>query len=156
MAAKSFPLLTIALLCLAMIAVIMGCEVSQDEAHQAEIDIADTPIEVRVTATRLVEDYEANEVAANQKYDGKVLAVSGTVESVSGGTDGAAYYVDLQSGDFSLVSVRCYFSPSRTNEITAISKGDYVTLRGKGDEGEDRNPFTIDVVGCSVINGKGG
>ena len=152
MSLNSWSSVAIAFLLLALAAVTMGCTVSQEEAEQAEIDIAGKEIEVRVTATRLADDYEANEVAANQMYDGKVLAVSGTVESVSGGTDGDAYYVDLEVGDFSLVSVRCYFSRSQLDEITAISKGDYVTLRGLGDEAEDRDPFTIDVIGCSIIN----
>ena len=71
--------LVVALLTLASI----GCAVTEEEAEQAEFDIADRPIDVRVTATRLMEDYENNTVAANQQYNGKVLAVSGTVESVS-------------------------------------------------------------------------
>ena len=127
----------------------LGCAVSQDEAEQADIDIADLPVEVRVTASRLAEDYEDNAVAANQKYDGKVLQVTGTVFAVSGGQEGSAYYVDLSTSGF-LDTVRCYFGESRLDEFTAIKKNDRVTLRGKGDEGEDRDPFTIDVVGCRI------
>lgn len=129
----------------------MGCAVSEEEAEQAEIDIADRPIEVRVTATRLMEDYENNTVAANQQYNGKVLAVSGTVESVSGGTEGDALYVELRTGDFSFTSVRCYFAPNRLNEVTVINKGDRVVLRGLGDEEKDRDPFNIEVIGCSKL-----
>ena len=143
-----FPLLVVGM----MMGTSLTCAVSQEEAEQAELDIADAQIDVRVTALRLAEDYEANEVSANQKYDGKVLAVSGTVDEVSGGTDGDAYYVDLTTGDLSLIDVRCHFGASRLDEITAIRKGDRVTLRGKGDEVKDRDPFTIDVIGCSVID----
>ena len=140
--------------CLALLVVIaLACTVSEEEVEQVELDIADAPIEVRVTARQMYNDYEGNEIAANQKYDGKVLAVSGTVEDFGGG-DGEAYYVDLVTGDFTLTSVRCHFSQSHLSDITSITKGDLVTLRGKGDEGEDRDPFTIDVVGCSVIKGE--
>ena len=128
-----------------------ACGVSEGEAEQAEIDIAGAPIEVRVTTSRLAEDYEANEIAANQKYDGKVLAISGNVEAVSGGGSGEAYYIDLSAGSLSLTTVRCHFTESHLGDITTIRKGDRVTLRGKGDEGKDRDPFTIDVIGCSVI-----
>ena len=148
---KSLSLMAIALIGLLLITVTAACGVSEDEAVQAEIDIAGAPIDVRVTASRLAEDYEANEVAANQKYDGKVLEVSGTIEAVSGGGSGDAYYVDLSAGSMSLTSVRCHFSESHLGDITSIRKGERVTLRGKGDEGEDRDPFTIDVIGCSVI-----
>ena len=129
----------------------LGCAVTEEEAEQAEIDIADRPIDVRVTATRLMEDYENNTVAANQQYNGKVLAVSGTVEAVSGGTEGDALYVELRTGDLSFISVRCYFSPSRIDEVIAINKGDRVSLRGLGDEEKDRDPFSIEVIGCSRI-----
>lgn len=127
-----------------------ACSVSQEDAGRAEREISDAPIEVRVSAVELYEDYESNEVAANLKYDGKVLAVTGIVEEVSGGDD-SAYYVDLATGDFALTNVRCYFGPGHLDELTSIGKGDQVVLRGKGDEGEDRNPFTIDVVGCSIL-----
>ena len=150
MRASPFLLIPNALIGLLLIAVVAGCVVSDEEAEQAEIDIAGAPIDVHVTAFRLAEDYEANEVAANQKYDGRVLAVSGTVEAVSGGSS-EAYYVDLSAGSVSLTSVRCHFSQDHLGDITSIRKGDRVTLRGKGDEGKDRDPFTIDVIGCSVI-----
>ena len=147
MRANPIALMAIALIGLLLMTVITACSVSEEEAEQADIDIAGAPIDVRVTAFRLAEDYEANEVAANQKYDGRVLAVSGTVEAVSGGS-GEAYYVDLSAASMSLTSVRCHFSESHLSDITSIRKGDRVTLRGKGDEGKDRDPFTIDVIGC--------
>ncbi len=134
-----------------LVLALLGCAVSEEEAEQAEIDIADRPIEVRVTATRLMEDYENNTVAANQQYNGKVLAVSGTVEEVSGGTEGDALYVALRTGDFSFVSVRCYFAPNRIDEVIAINKGDRVVLRGIRDKEKDRDPFNIEVIGCSKL-----
>ena len=129
----------------------LGCAVSEEEAEQAEIDIADQPIDIEVTAMRLVEDYDNNTVAANQKYNGKVLSVSGTIESVSGGTEGDALYVELRAGDLSFVSVRCYFAPNRLSEVTSFNKGDRVTLRGLGDEEKDRDPFNIEIIGCNKI-----
>ena len=74
------------LLCLVFLAATaLACNVTEDEVEQAELDIADAPIEVRVTASHMYDDYESNEIAANLKYDGKVLAVTGTVEDFGGG-----------------------------------------------------------------------
>ena len=138
-------------LCLVfLVATVFACDVTEDEVEQAELDIADAPIEIRVTASQMYDDYQSNKIAANQKYDGKVLAVSGTVEDFGGG-DGSAYYIDLVTGDFTIESVRCHFSRSHLDDITSLRAGDRVTLRGKGAEGEDKDPFTIDVVGCSVL-----
>ena len=80
-----------------VVAMLLACTVSEEEVEQVELDIADAPIEVRVTARQMYDDYESNKIAANQKYDGKVLAVSGTVDDFGGG-DGEAYYVDLVVG----------------------------------------------------------
>ena len=129
-----------------LVTVLLACNVSEDEVQQAELDIADAPIEVRITASQMYDDYQSNKIAANQKYDGKVIAVSGTIEDFGGG-DNSVYY-----GDLALESIRCHFSQSHLDDITSLRTGDRVTLRGKGDEREDRDPFTIDVVGCSVLN----
>ena len=127
----------------------MACSVSLDEAEEADILIADRPIEVEVSAFRMVQDYESNRLAANQKYDGNVLSIRGIVTLVSGGTDGTAYYVDLDGQVFQ--DVRCYFSEDRLDELLGISVGDRVTLKGLGAEKEDRHPATVDVIGCSVM-----
>lgn len=128
---------------------VAGCTVSEDEARQTEQGIASAPIEVRVSAVQLYDDYVANKLAANQKYDGKVLLVTGIIEDLGGGND-KAFYLDLATSDFTLVPIRCHFAQSHLDDLTSLSKGDRVTLRGKGDEEKDRDPFTIDVLGCSL------
>ena len=137
---------------LLLVAVIVACDVSEDQVQQAELDIADAPVEVRVTATRMYEDYESNKIAANQTYDGKVLEISGMISDFGGGTQGDSHYVDLDTGDFSFTTVRCHFSQAHLDAMVSLAAGDRVTLRGRGDEKEDRNPFTIDVVGCSLVS----
>ena len=62
---------------LVAMALLVACTVSEEQAQQADEDIAGAEIEVRVTAAQLHQDYEGNRVAADLKYDGKVLAVSG-------------------------------------------------------------------------------
>ena len=72
-------------------------------------------------------------------------------QSLAGGAEGDALYVELRTGDLSFISVRCYFSPSRIDEVIAINKGDRVSLRGLGDEEKDRDPFNIEIIGCNKI-----
>ena len=104
---------------------------STDE--QVEQDISGISPEVTISAQQLVLAYEANEVAADEKYNGKVIAVSGVVEEIGKDfTD--SIYVSLSSGDDSLwTSVHCSFGDSHKSAAAGLSKGEYVTIKGKCD-----------------------
>ena len=39
----------------------------------------ETPVDIEVSARKLFADYQANEIAADETYNGKVLQVSGTI-----------------------------------------------------------------------------
>jgi hypothetical protein len=104
---------------------------STDE--QVEQDISGISPEVTISAQQLVLAYDANEVAADEKYNGKVIAVSGVVEEIGKDfTD--SIYVSLSSGDDSLwTSVQCSFGDSHKSAAAGLSKGEYVTIKGKCD-----------------------
>jgi len=91
------------------------------------------PAPVSVTATSLYQDYEANEVAADEKYKSKTLAVSGTVDSI--GKDIAdTMYVSLSSGkQYSITNVQCMFGDEHKNALSRLNKGQKVTIKGRCD-----------------------
>jgi hypothetical protein len=43
---------------------------------------AETPVDIEVSARKLFADYQANEIAADETYNGKVLKVSGTIRDI--------------------------------------------------------------------------
>jgi len=62
-------------------------------------------VAVRVTATQLFADYEANEVSADEKDKGKAVLVSGTIENI--GKDLLdTLYVTLKT-DNPIIGVQC-------------------------------------------------
>lgn len=78
-----------------------------------------------VTASELYADYDANEVAADQKWKGRTVAISGTVENI--GRDIVDEpYVTLEGGDF--WSVQCFFADE--SGLAALSSGETVVLIG--------------------------
>ena len=123
----------------------MACGVSLENAEQAERVIADVLIEVRVDAGQLHQDYEDNEIAANQKYDGKVLAVTGTIADIQD-SDGDAYQVIFETSNV-MDGVSCYFGRGHLDDLTSIRIGDRITVKGKGAESDDKHPFLIEIVG---------
>ena len=98
-----------------------------------------TPREVRpepsisVSAAELVNDYKANEVAADARYKGKVVEVSGAIDRI--GKDLIdTMYVSLSSGrQFEFRSVQCYFADSEEGKLSQLSNGQWITLKGRCD-----------------------
>jgi len=110
-------------------------EVSEQEATQPAI---------QVSATQLYADYEANEIAADQKYKGKVLVVSGTIGDIA--KDIADdIYVTLK-GDDVIGDVQCFFSEAHTSTAAQLQKGQKITVKGKC----DGKMMNVILRGCSV------
>lgn len=97
-----------------------------DHSEAARPRPAAAPIDV--TAKELQADYDANEVAADNKYRGKALRVSGTVESIGKNvTDDP--YVRLRTREFA--GVMAFFD--ETAGPASLRKREDVTLRCVGD-----------------------
>lgn len=84
-----------------------------------------------VTANELFEAYQNNEVAADQKYKGKSLEVTGTVASIDSGVGDKAIVQLTTSNQF--MPIAAQGDKKFTEHAATISKGDEVTLDCKGD-----------------------
>lgn len=85
--------------------------------------------DLTVTPHKLVGDYDANEVAADQAYKGKALRVTGTVEDIGKDiTD--SIYVTLATGH-SVRTVQVFFDDEHTDAVAKLGKGDEVTVQGE-------------------------
>ena len=112
-------------------------------------DVAPSEI-VRVTAQQLLDDYGANEIRAKQLYEGKVILVSGVVDSIGEDLLGDPFVSLTDGSEFSFQSVQCFFADSHRNELARLSKGDIVMLQGRMDG------FLINALvrGCRVIRAR--
>jgi hypothetical protein len=81
-----------------------------------------------IPAATLFAEFKAGEEAANAKYVGKIVAVSGTVLE-SKNVDGTTK-VSLNAGADG-ASVLCEFDPQTQHARTAFAVGESVTLKGE-------------------------
>ena len=103
-------------------------QVQSAKVAQERQEIREGPAS-KVTASTLYKEYNANALAADGKYKGKVLEVSGQVERVD--EEGFTATVELkteQDGE----TVDCEFALDQKTKLMALKPGDQVTIRGKG------------------------
>jgi len=100
-----------------------------DDESVTETEIASEAPAMTVSASQLYADYEANGVAADEKYKGKVLLVTGKVNSIDRDIM-ETIYVTLQ-GDEYFGDVQCFFAEDHVSTASQLSKGQTVTVKGK-------------------------
>jgi len=80
-----------------------------------------------VSVAELISAYEGNEVAADRRYKGQSLVVSGVVDNVGKDIINTMYVALKGEGVW---GVQCMFDDSHENQLAGLSKGDRVTLTG--------------------------
>ena len=111
---------------LAIFIILGGGSLDTDEG--AEKISAATPDYV-LSANTLFKEYERNSVAADAKYEDKIVVVSGTVQNIGKDIMDTAYLVIGGSGF--LDGVQCMLPRGQEGLVARVSKGQYVTLKGK-------------------------
>ena len=104
---------------------------SDDEQTTIEADIATLAPAVTVSAKQLYADYDANGIAADEKYKDKVLLVTGQVNTIDRDIFDEIY-VSLK-GDEYFGDIECYFADTHVKTASQLSKGQTVTVKGKCD-----------------------
>lgn len=95
---------------------------------------------IKVQASDMIREYKSNEAAANAKYQGKTVDVSGTIKRIT------QDFVELEGwGDFELVTVDCHFDRS---VLAQFRPGRQVTVGGTC---EEATPFAVNIRDCTVI-----
>jgi|GEM_PF-6787712 len=86
---------------------------------------------INVSAADLVKDYQRNETAADEKYKGNDIAVTGKVDSYSfySVDDDINIYLDAGGTD----AVSCYLDLDEKENVFFLKKGQKVTLQCEGD-----------------------
>ena len=85
---------------------------------------------IAVSSKDLTKTFEENELAADEKYNNKILAVLGKIENIAETMGNIT--VSLQ-GHNAVLSVMCNFVESEKSSVMKLKKGQQVTLVGKGD-----------------------
>jgi hypothetical protein len=104
--------------------------------------------DVTVQATKILKQFEDNEAAADGKYKGKTLQVSGVVDKVDTELlDDEKYSVQIGGGtDFELFTVNCNGQTSKA--VSKIKKGKKITVVGQFDDGGD---LGVELKPCKIV-----
>jgi|1185.fasta_scaffold11922_2 hypothetical protein len=102
---------------------------------------------VRVRAGAIVKEFEDNELAADNKYKGKTLRITGVVEKIDTEfLNDEKYILQISSGgDFEFLTVNCH--DMSNSQLAKLKKGDDVTAVGKFDDGGD---LGVEVKDCAL------
>jgi hypothetical protein len=104
---------------------------AQNQDEQARVVAGcDTDKAIAISASDLDSDYEQNDAAADAKYKGKVMNVSGTVRRVRRDLHPERYTIELEGIIDTNSIVDCRYSLEKKNDLQVITAGDYVTVRG--------------------------
>ena len=92
---------------------------------------------MNVQAAALLKEFEGNEAAADIKYKGKLLRVSGEVSKVDTEfLDDSEYVIQINGGgDFDFTSVNC--NDQAAEAVAKIQIGQQITVVGEFDDGGD-------------------
>jgi tRNA_anti-like len=98
-----------------------------NKPHQ---NIEKASVDAQIEATALFDAYTKDEAAANQKYTGKIIEVTGKVKEVTKTPDGAAK-VNLEAAGDAMFGVSCALDAKQV--VPAFAIGQNVTMKGKCD-----------------------
>lgn len=117
------------IIALIAIVVIGGAGGKSGAPSKAETTEATYPQGIKVSAKELRDAYEQNEIAAEKKYDGQLVEVTGIVDNI--GTDILKdVYITLSTGKV-LHSVQCYFEEdAEIDKVVALVSGQEITVIG--------------------------
>ncbi len=87
---------------------------------------------ISVTAFQMAKEYKQNEVAAEAKYKGKLVEISGTVDTIGMDITDTPYISFTTENQYEIINrIQCMFSDKDTAMLSAISKGQKITLQGE-------------------------
>lgn len=94
--------------------------------------VASTEPLARFTVKQLTDDYEANALAAENKYKGKKFEVTGTVDNIDKDILGDVYVKLTDGSPYALKGVQAYFKDKKEIEkLSSLKKGDKIIIVGE-------------------------
>lgn len=88
---------------------------------------------LELSAVQLYNEFYNNEIAADQKYKGQTLIVTGVVSSIAKDILGTPYVVLNNGGEFEIWGVQCLFpnTDAYKNSLATLNKGNTIKVKGE-------------------------
>ena len=122
----------------------LGAGSVEDEVDYSSYDYSSPSFQVRYKA--LADEFENNSIAAESKYEGKLIYVRGPVGSVDKDILDNPYVAIRGEWDFA--SVQCFLTDDEVSGASSLRKGQRIVVAGV--VGETTLGVTLD--GCKVIS----
>ena len=115
------------------------------EEEEQEQEQEQEPTVTEISAKELIDAYEADADAAKEKYNGKLLIITGTVDSMD--MSGDSPYVLLTGGEAYTTGAKCVFDPEDKSKLLQIEPGSTIKIQGKVGE------YVLDVTveNCAIV-----
>ncbi|HEX7314345.1 MAG TPA: hypothetical protein VF297_10500 [Pyrinomonadaceae bacterium] len=126
---KREPIMTLAVVILA--SSFLALSNCGGDGGRRQSSVAQPTTGLAITTDELYAAYAANTVAADERFKGKVLAISGTVQGVAKYGKGSAINLLPSSGKG---VVQCYFEESENQAVARLTRGQQVTVKGRCDQ----------------------
>ncbi len=97
--------------------------------REAPLPPAASAAATTMNAGSLVREFEVNEIRAGQTYIGKVVRISGTINTILVGSDGRIA-ITFKSTLGAYGNARCYFNSSQSSRVAALSAHTEATVQG--------------------------
>lgn len=106
-----------------------------------------TPKPLKVEAKTLLKEFEENEAAADGKYKGKTLQVTGVLDKVDTEIfDDSQYVARVGAGTaYDFITVNC--NDQSADDVSSLKKGQDITVIGKFDDGGD---LGVELKNCTI------
>jgi len=91
-------------------------------------DVMKAKAEFTLTAAALLSEFESNSNGATQKYNGKILLVSGKVESIRFNDTIASVQLSAEGSFF---GVNCSFNKNAITKLNEVQKGNEIQVKGE-------------------------
>ena len=87
---------------------------------------SDSNPSVTISASKLYKEYNENEIAADEKYKGKIIEVTGVIRDIGNDIMDNAYITRVGNEYFG--DIQCYFNEKSV--VAKLSKGKRITVIG--------------------------
>ena len=85
----------------------------------------------QITAEDLYTAYNNNRAAADNKYTGKTLIITGYIVGIDKDYKGIYYVILSNKGGNFMTSTLCYFPANKNSSLTSLQKGQFVSIKGR-------------------------
>lgn len=96
-----------------------------------------------VTAQQIADDFDGNQVSAENKWNGKLVQFTATVSNI---TDTGISFTNIASKQFSMAQISCRISDK--DQLLSLKNGEAVTVKGVIGK---QTIGVIDMNDCSVV-----